>query len=237
MAIDAERIGQRQRYLASGSMGDLGRLHEGLLGLVLVEQIPFQIGDRGVADGLGVDIVRSQLDADPEEGLHCALGVRGHENQTARRRRSVRHRAQPVIDASGADVVAEHLAKLVVAHLADIGAVSTQRRDSGQRVRGRAARRFDARPHLFVKLARAVGIDQRHRAFFEPERIELPVFGLCDHIDDGVSDANDVEGRFGHGCFLRIGAPRQYTHARDLAKTRSWRTKRISPLAPTPRAR
>src|SRR5690606_16459935 len=73
MAADAERVGEAERHLAPGLMGDRSRLAEGLLGARRVPQIALQIGDLGARDQGGIDVFRSQLDAGAEMGLHRAL--------------------------------------------------------------------------------------------------------------------------------------------------------------------
>ena len=51
MALDAERVGQRQRDLMPGGMGDCGGLAKRLLRQRRVEQIAFEIGHLSRADG------------------------------------------------------------------------------------------------------------------------------------------------------------------------------------------
>ena len=62
VAVDAKRIGERQRDLAAGGMGELGGLDEGLLGGIAIEQIALEIGDLRLPDHPLVDIVGPELD-------------------------------------------------------------------------------------------------------------------------------------------------------------------------------
>ena len=102
------------------------------------------------------------------------------------------------LDADGADVVAEHAAELVVADLADIGALAAQRGDAGHGVAGGTARHLDPRTHPAVQLFRPVGIDQGHGAFFQAVGFNERIVGMGDHVDDGVADTDNVEGGLGH---------------------------------------
>ena len=57
VAVDAERVGQAQRDLPAGAMGDRGGAAKRLLGARRVEQIAFEIGHLRGADQLGVDVL------------------------------------------------------------------------------------------------------------------------------------------------------------------------------------
>ena len=56
IAVDAERIRQRQRHLALGVMRDLGRLDEGVLGVLRIPEIAFEIDDARRRDLGRVDV-------------------------------------------------------------------------------------------------------------------------------------------------------------------------------------
>ena len=56
IAVDAERIRQRQRDLAAGLMRDRGRLDEGVLGVLRIPEITLEIEHAcGGGDLIGVD--------------------------------------------------------------------------------------------------------------------------------------------------------------------------------------
>ena len=57
VAADAEGVGERERDLAAGLVGDGGGAGEGLLGFRRVEQVALEIGDGAVADGGFVEVV------------------------------------------------------------------------------------------------------------------------------------------------------------------------------------
>ncbi len=141
MALDAKRVGERQRDLAPGGMGDRGGLEERLLRQRRVEQIAFEIGHLRGADDLGVDVVGSECHAGAEIGVQGALAVRRDEDQAARGAGAARRRRRLEVHALGGQIVAKDLAQQVVAHLADIRAAAAERGDAGHRVAGRPARR------------------------------------------------------------------------------------------------
>ena len=147
MALDAKRVGEAERHLAPGGMGDRCGLAERLLGLRRVEEITLEVGDLRRCDHLGVDIRGSEIGAGPEIGVHRALSVRGNEDQAACRARAARRRRRMELHTDCRDVVAVDLAEEVVAHLADIGADAAERGKAGHRVARRPARALDRRPH------------------------------------------------------------------------------------------
>ena len=204
VAVDAEAVGQRERDLAPGAVGGRGGLAEGFLGAGRVPQIAFQVGDLRVGDQRLVDVLRTQLHAGAEVGVHGALGVRRHQDQAARRRGAAMAGRRLEMHAGGADVVAEDLAELVAVDLADVGPPAAQRRDAGHGVAGGTARHLDARTHAAVQLLGAGGVDQRHRPLLDPVGREKGVVGMGDHVDDGVADAGDVEFGRGHGRSLEM---------------------------------
>ncbi len=101
--------------------------------------------------------------------------------------------------ARGADVMREDLAELVIRHLAEEPDPGAERRRHRAGVAGRTARAFDTRPHLAVERIRFIRADQPHAALRQAARIEEFLIGAGEHIDDGVADADDVEGRLAHG--------------------------------------
>ena len=106
-------------------------------------------------------------------------------------------------------VVAEHLAELVVADLADVGGPAAEAGDAAHRVGRRAAAHLDRRPERPVQVDGPVGVDQRHRALDELVLAEERVVGVGDDVDEGVADADDVVASAGTAATL----PRTPSHA------------------------
>jgi hypothetical protein len=92
----------------------------------------------------------------------------------------------------------EHLAELVVAHLADIGALAAERGDPGDRVAARAAGHLDAGSHRGVELLRPRLVDQHHAALGQLVRGQEGVIGMGNDVDDGVADPQHVNGSGSH---------------------------------------
>ena len=171
----------------------------------LVPQIAFEVGDLGAGDQLAVDVLRTQLGAGAEIGVHRPLRVGGDDDQaaagrTARRSAGVPPKATPSETMSWRKMRAE----LVVLGLADEGAAAAQRGDGGDGVGGRAAGDLDRRAHRRVERLGALGVDQRHRSLVQAVADEEGVVGLRQHVDDGVADADHVVEAFGHGRSLRL---------------------------------
>ena len=136
MPPDAERVGKAQRHLASRRMGGRRGFAKGLLRERRVEQIAFEVCDLRRGDHVGVDVGGPELDAGAEIGVHRALPVGRHEDQTARRARTGGGGRRVEAHPGRGNVMAIHLSEEVVSHLADIGAGATERGDPGHRVAG-----------------------------------------------------------------------------------------------------
>ena len=198
MALDAERVGQRQRHLMPGAMGDCGGLAERLLRQWRVEQIAFEIGDLGGGDERGVDVVGPEPDAGAEIGVQGALPVGGDQDQAARRAGAARRRWRVEPHPLRGQIVAEYLAQQIVAHLADIGAPAAERGDPGHRVAGRSARSLDRRPHDPIERLGPFGVDQGHGPLDQRLLCEKRLVGAGDHIDNRIADAEDIDRSLGH---------------------------------------
>ena len=83
VALDAEQVGQRQRHLAAGIVGEARGGPVGLLRLGPVEQVALEEGHLGAADQVGVDVGRAEAGRRPEVGVHRAVGVGRHDDQAA----------------------------------------------------------------------------------------------------------------------------------------------------------
>ena len=94
------------------------------------------------------------------------------------------------------------LAEQIVRHLADEAAAPAERGDAGDGVRRRSAARLDPRPHPAVQPFGGVGIDEPHRSLGDPLGGDEGVVGAGDHVDDGIADRDDIEGRGAHAYLL-----------------------------------
>ena len=98
------------------------------------------------------------------------------------------------LDTGGADVVREHVAELVVGHLADERDLPAERGQTGGGVGGRPPRGLDPGAHVGVEQAGRVLVHQLHRALDHAVASEEVVVGAGEHVDDRVADHHDVEG-------------------------------------------
>ena len=144
---------------------------------------------------VGVDVGHAHQARSAEERVHRALGVGRDDDDAPAGRDVVGHRAGTERHADREQIVAEHPAQLVVAHLADVGGAAPEAGDATHRVGGRAAAHLDRRTERPVQLDGAFGLDQRHRSLHEVVLPEELVAGVGDHVDERVADADDVVGR------------------------------------------
>ena len=84
MAIDAERVRQRQRHLPSGGVRGRRGATEGALRGGRVEQVAFQVGHRRIGHQRLGHVGFVEADAGAEIGVHRALSVRRDHDQAAR---------------------------------------------------------------------------------------------------------------------------------------------------------
>ncbi len=148
----------------------------------------------GVAHGFWRDVGEAELQAGAEIGLHGALPVGGDEHMAPGGWRAFGGGIQADVDAQRAHVVIENGAELVCFDLADVGGRAAEIGKAGDRICNRAARHFRRRPHLRVEFARLLFIDQRHRAGHGADVFEEVVFDVSEYVDDGVADAEKLDG-------------------------------------------
>ena len=101
----------------------------------------------------------------------------------------------PELHADGAQVVAEHLAEVVVADLADVGGTAAERGDAAHRVGRRPAAHLDRTAERPVQVERPVGVDQGHRALDQVVPAMNSSSAWRDDVDERVADADDVVQR------------------------------------------
>ena len=88
IAVDAERVRQRDRDQPAGGMRRIEGLQHRLLGLRRVPQIAFDVGDLRGAHDARCRCRRAEAGAGAEIGVHGALRVGRHQDQAARGRRA-----------------------------------------------------------------------------------------------------------------------------------------------------
>ena len=193
VALDAEGVGKREADPPARGMGDSEGLAEGLLGRWRVPEVALHVEEPRAGDEVGVDIGRAELDAGAEIGRHRALGIRRHENEAARGRGTVDRRRSGEGDTRLLNVAAEHGARLIVPHLADIAGGAAEPRHTHHGVGGGAAADFDCATHAPTERRGAASVDQGHRALGQVLLGEQRVVGFDDGIDDGVTDPDDIQ--------------------------------------------
>ena len=146
-------------------MRDGRGLHEGLLGVLRVPEIAFEIDERWTPRSAAASISAGrQLLRRAEIGVHGALAVRRHQDVGAAGRGTVGRGPGLERDAGGADVVGVETADLVVPDLADIGGAGAEIGEADDGVGRRAAGHLGRRAHVAVDRSGARLVDQRHAA-------------------------------------------------------------------------
>ena len=110
--VDAERIGQRERDLASRRVRQPGRRAEGLLSIRRIEEIALEVDDLRARDQARVDVPRREMHRSAEERVHRPLRVGRDQDEAPPgfRDRLVAGR-RVVADAGRAQVVREHIGR------------------------------------------------------------------------------------------------------------------------------
>ncbi len=193
-AVDAERVGQRERGGALVLVGEMRRGDEGLLGLGRVPEIAFHVGDRGAADFFLADVSGGELVAGTEIGVHRPLAAGRDEDHRARGRRAVMQTAHAVMDAELVQVAGEDVAERIGCHLADEAGAAAKARDAGRGVGSAAARDLAlVVGHAVVEVGRTLRIDQMHDALVHALALQELRIDRGDHIDDRIADGEHVE--------------------------------------------
>ena len=192
VAVDAERVGQRHRHLATRLVGETRGHPDRFLGARRVPQIALEIGDLRTGRLILLDILGSEFDAGAEIGVHRALAVRRHEDHRARRRRLGVQWSRVEGDALGADVVRVDLAEMVVRDLAEEGRASAKACDARCRVARRSAGCLDRRAHAAIEQLGPFAVDQVHRSLDDLVLAQEIVVAPGNDIDDRIADAQNV---------------------------------------------
>ena len=193
--IDAEAVGQSERHLSPGSVGDPCCVPERLLGIVAIEEIALHVQHATVGHDRLVDVVGAQVRRHAEVRVHGALGVGSDDDDASTGRDLVEVTSRSEVNSDRVQVMTEHFAELVGTDLADIGAESAETRHSAHGVGSRAATHLDGRTESPIQLNGSIGVDECHRSFREGLALDEGVVGVRDHVDEGVADTDDVETR------------------------------------------
>ena len=89
--------------------------------------------------------------------------------------------------------MAEDGTQLVGLHLAEIGSLAAQRSHAGCRVASRSAGDLDGLAHVAIELFGTYLVDQVHRALHQSVPGYEILSHACNHIDDRVANAENVE--------------------------------------------
>src|SRR5262249_25523892 len=193
MAIDAERVGERERHLSARRMRQARRLAERLLGGRWIEEIPLEIHDLPSHDQLLVDIGGRQSNRRAEERAQRPRRSCRHGDQASAGRRSAARQWRVVSHTGRAQIMCEYLAEIVLADLADVVGAAAERRDADHGVRGGPPRHLDTGSHRRVQLTGALLVDQMHGALREPMPVEELVVLVTQDVDHRVSYADHVD--------------------------------------------
>ena len=189
--VDAHDVGKAQGRLAPRAVGDAQRLAEGIACTLGVPE-PLGVGHVGCGDVVFAYVIGVQFVGGAQVRTHGAVGVGRHEDQAASCRSPIRRNGGLVAHTGRTQVVHEHLAQLVVAHLADVLGRATQRGHADGRVGSRAAGHFDARGHGGVQALRLLGVKKTPDILLEAEVTQLVVGDQRQHVDHGVAKGEDV---------------------------------------------
>ena len=196
--VDAEGIRKGQGDLVSGGVGNLGSPHESFFRCGRIPKVAFEVDDTAVPHERLVDIVRGQLLAGAEEGVHGALAVGRDENVAARGRRAVLRMRRFEVHADRPDVMGEGTSGLVILDLADEGGTDTEGRETDDRIGGRPAADHRGRSHVGVKLLGARLVDEHHGALVQVLTGQKVIVSTGDQIDNRIANPKDVETAFAH---------------------------------------
>ena len=134
MPLHAKRIRERQCDGRAVFGCDVHSLAGELRALGQVPDVAFEQYGLRSSQRCRRYIADAQLGTGTEVGLHRALAVTADQHMAARRRRAVRTRLQPDVDAQRAHVVIKNPAKLIGFNPADVRCKAAQVGKTGDRI-------------------------------------------------------------------------------------------------------
>ena len=199
--VDAERIAEGEADLTLMGVRHPRRVPERFFRLGPVVEVALHVQHLARSDGCFVDVAGAQQRRHTEVGVHRAFGVGGDDDDAPAGGGVAVGLAGTELHAHRTQVVAEHPAEIVVAHLADVGRSPAEAGDADDRVGGRATAHLDGTAQCPIEVHRPVGVDQGHRPLHEFVVAEEPVVGVGDDVDQSVADTHHVElqRHVGHG--------------------------------------
>ena len=196
VALDAERIRERERDPAVGAVRDLGGAPDGVLRRGRVPEVALEVGDRRALDQRLVDVGRVELGAGTEERAHRALGVGRDDHEAATGRRTVGRGRRVEVHARRCAGRARTPCRTCRRRSRPMNAaLPPNAGDADGGVRGRAARDLGGRTHLGVDLVGAGRVDHRHRAGLDPGAGDEVVVGVREHVDERVAERQTRRSR------------------------------------------
>ena len=193
VAVDAERVRQRDPGLAAALVGRARGLEEGLLALVLVEEIALEEQVFGLASDIFGHILGAQIGRDAQIGVHRPFAIRRDKDHRARGRQvGLGHRVVREIGPFERERFGVEPPQRIVAHPPDKGGAQAKIAQARQRVGDRPARRLGPVAHRGIERLGPVAFDQLHDALGDAHVIEERLLGLAQDIDDGIADADDL---------------------------------------------
>ena len=195
VTINAERIRQRERHLATGFVRVLCCDAEGLLGMIAVEQIPLEEHHRRGLHRLPRDVVGVEQRRRAEERAHRSLTIRRDGDDAATGRLGLAHATRMEADTDTLHVTGERITEGVLGDLADEPCTPTEACKPVGGVGSRSTARLRRIGDAGEQMRRTIGIDECHRTLDDVFIHEESVFDRCDHVDEGIADRHDVIGQ------------------------------------------
>src|SRR5580658_4846033 len=160
VAVDAELVRERKAYPLSGGVSDLGRVMERLLAMRLVIEIALEVRDLCTLYEVGIDIGNGEADAGTQVGVHRALRVGGHQDQTPGRSRPVSCRNGTENGSRPRYVAPKRVAQFIIADFADVARGAAHLGNPRHRVAGRSTGGYGTRSHGPVDVLGPLLVDE-----------------------------------------------------------------------------
>src|SRR5690606_21456664 len=132
-AIDAERVRKRHGHLPTALMRHGSAPPDCFLRVGRIPEVTFKIGHLGSLRLVLFHILRPELGACAEVGVHGSLAIWRHEDHGARGGRKIAKRSRIECYALRANIMAVDIAELVLCDLSEIGGAPAQASQAGSR--------------------------------------------------------------------------------------------------------